>query len=273
MSTLLGRRVLLRPLTRNDFSAWREVRRRNRARLKKWEPQALPGRPDTAEDPRAFADRCAARRRERQHGAGYGFGVFVNGCFRGEMNLSSIQRGPVLCRLLRGRLRQRLHPGGAQEHAPGRPRTRFGVFVNGCFRGEMNLSSSSSRRGQMRALSSASTLGRQRRRAGRHHRRHQRELTSPRPLRRTGAGYPRLAGGLRTERPCDEAVFRHGLNGLALPHPLREALVVRRRRYSRSRSCGCTGCKVARPGVSETGALDHARGLDDGGLGLAEPRA
>ncbi len=94
MSTLLGRRVLLRPLTRNDFGEWREVRRRNRARLKEWEPRAQPGRPDSAEDPRAFADRCTARRRERQHGTGYGFGVFVNGRFRGEMNLSSIQRGP-----------------------------------------------------------------------------------------------------------------------------------------------------------------------------------
>ena len=94
MSTLLGRRVLLRPLTREDFAAWREVRRRNRARLKQWEPKAPPGRPDSAEDPRAFSDRCAARRRERQQGTGYGFGVFIDGCFRGEMNLSSIQRGP-----------------------------------------------------------------------------------------------------------------------------------------------------------------------------------
>ena len=94
MSTLLGRRVLLRPLTRDDFGAWREVRRRNRVRLKQWEPQAVPGRPDTAKDFRAFADRCAARRRERQQGAGHGFGVFVDGCFRGEMNLSSIHRGP-----------------------------------------------------------------------------------------------------------------------------------------------------------------------------------
>ena len=94
MSTVLGRRVLLRPLTRNDFGEWREVRRRNRARLKEWEPRALPGRLDSAEDPRAFADRCSARRRERQNGTGYGFGVFVNGRLRGEMNLSSIQRGP-----------------------------------------------------------------------------------------------------------------------------------------------------------------------------------
>ena len=94
MSTLLGRRVLLRPLTREDFAAWREVRRRNRSRLKQWEPKPLPGRPDTAEDARAFADRCTARRRERQQGTGYGFGVFVDGRFRGEMNLSALQRGP-----------------------------------------------------------------------------------------------------------------------------------------------------------------------------------
>ena len=94
MSTLLGRRVLLRPLTRDDFAAWRVVRWRNRARLEQWEPRAVPGRPDSAQDARAFADRCTARRRERQQGTGYGFGVFVNGCLRGEMNLSSIQRGP-----------------------------------------------------------------------------------------------------------------------------------------------------------------------------------
>ena len=94
MSTLLGRRVLLRPLRRDDFAAWREVRRRNRARLKRWEPKAVPGRPDTAEDPRAFSERCTARRRERQQGTGYGFGVFVEGRFRGEMNLSAVQRGP-----------------------------------------------------------------------------------------------------------------------------------------------------------------------------------
>ncbi len=95
MTTLLGRRVLLRPLIRDDFRAWREVRRRNRARLALWEPRLAPGRPDIAEDPGAFAARCAARKRERQQGAGFGFGVFVEGGLRGEMNLSSIQRGPL----------------------------------------------------------------------------------------------------------------------------------------------------------------------------------
>ncbi len=93
MSTLLGRRVLLRPLTRQDFPAWQQVRRRNRDRLRLWEPRPPSGRPDSGEDQRAFADRCNARRRERQHGTGYGFGVFVNKHFRGEMNLSAIQRG------------------------------------------------------------------------------------------------------------------------------------------------------------------------------------
>ena len=46
------------------------------------------------EDKDAFAVRCSARQRERQLGTGYGFGVFVDGNFAGEINLSSVQRGP-----------------------------------------------------------------------------------------------------------------------------------------------------------------------------------
>jgi ribosomal-protein-alanine N-acetyltransferase len=94
MTTLFGRRVVLRPLVPADFAAWREVRRRNVEWLTKWEPTRLAGQPDVIEDPHAFAVRCRARERERQMGAGYGFGVFVEGEFAGEVNLSSIQRGP-----------------------------------------------------------------------------------------------------------------------------------------------------------------------------------
>jgi ribosomal-protein-alanine N-acetyltransferase len=94
MTTLFGRRVVLRPLVPADFAAWREVRRRNVEWLTKWEPTRLAGQPDVVEDPHAFAVRCSARERERQMGAGYGFGVFVDGEFAGEVNLSSIQRGP-----------------------------------------------------------------------------------------------------------------------------------------------------------------------------------
>ena len=91
---LRGARVVLRPLTPADFKAWREVRRRNREWLLKWEPQRLPGQPDAVENKSAFASRCGARDRERQLGTAWGFGVFVDGGLCGEMNINSIQRGP-----------------------------------------------------------------------------------------------------------------------------------------------------------------------------------
>lgn len=91
---LVGRRVVLRPLAASDFEQWREVRRRCGEWLTKWEPQPAPGSPDVVEDSRAFAARCGARDRERQMGTGFGFGIFVDGRFAGEINLSGIQRGP-----------------------------------------------------------------------------------------------------------------------------------------------------------------------------------
>ena len=91
---LVGRRVRLRSLQARDFEAWREVRQRCRDWLLKWEPQMTPGRPDPTETRHAFAARCSARDREWQLGTGYGFGIFVEGRFAGEINLSSLQRGP-----------------------------------------------------------------------------------------------------------------------------------------------------------------------------------
>ncbi len=91
---LVGRRVTLRPLTPDDFDAWREVRRRCADWLLKWEPARIDGYPDPVEDRRTFAARCGARERERQMGSGYGFGVFLGPRFVGEMTLSGIQRGP-----------------------------------------------------------------------------------------------------------------------------------------------------------------------------------
>ena len=94
VSAQFGRRIVLRPLVVSDFGAWQEVRRRNDEWLTKWEPSRLPGQPDVIEDRDAFAVRCSARQRERQLGTGYGFGIFVDGNFGGEINLSSVQRGP-----------------------------------------------------------------------------------------------------------------------------------------------------------------------------------
>ena len=90
---LTGRRVQLRSLEPHDFVAWREVRRANAGWLEPWEPARLASQPDVVEDPQAFGARCEARRRERQMGTGFAFGVFVDGEFAGEINLSSVQRG------------------------------------------------------------------------------------------------------------------------------------------------------------------------------------
>ena len=46
--------------------------------------------------PRIFlTSRGLVRERERQIGTGFGFGIFVDGRFVGEITLSSIQRGPL----------------------------------------------------------------------------------------------------------------------------------------------------------------------------------
>jgi ribosomal-protein-alanine N-acetyltransferase len=89
-----GRRVALRPLVSADFEAWREVRTRNVDWLTKWEPRPPEGYPSDTTDRVAFGARCGAREREWQLGTGYGFGIFVDGRFAGEMNLSGVQRGP-----------------------------------------------------------------------------------------------------------------------------------------------------------------------------------
>ena len=90
---LRGRRVLLRPLVPDDFEAWREVRRRCRDWLTRWEPRSSAGHSDVVENARAFAARCGARDRERQLGTGYGFGIFVGGRFAGEVTINRVQRG------------------------------------------------------------------------------------------------------------------------------------------------------------------------------------
>ncbi|HEX6423630.1 MAG TPA: GNAT family protein [Acidimicrobiales bacterium] len=103
MTTLTSRRLTLRPLTPADFPSWQEVRRRNEAWLTPWEPARNPSMPDVVESAEAFAMRCSARERERQLGTGFGFGIFVRSSghrrrsrdvFCGEINLSSVQRGP-----------------------------------------------------------------------------------------------------------------------------------------------------------------------------------
>ena len=74
---LAGRRLVLRTLSEADYPEWYEVRTRCRDWLVPWEPRPK-GAPCPAEDRASFAARCAIRERERQLGAGYGFGIFVD---------------------------------------------------------------------------------------------------------------------------------------------------------------------------------------------------
>jgi ribosomal-protein-alanine N-acetyltransferase len=92
---LYGRRVVLRPLTPGDFPQWTDVRRRNEAWLVPWEPSRSPFVADPTRDRDAFSARCAARDRDRQAGTSYGFGLFVDTAFAGEVNLNNIHRGAL----------------------------------------------------------------------------------------------------------------------------------------------------------------------------------
>ena len=92
--TLHGHRVTLRTLDEGDYDAWLDVRTRCHDWLVKWEPRSAHAS-HLAEDRRSFASRCAIRERERQMGTGFGFGIFYQGRFVGEITLSSIQRGPL----------------------------------------------------------------------------------------------------------------------------------------------------------------------------------
>lgn len=92
---LYGRRVLLRPLLPADFESYREVRVRNAEWLLQWEPSRMSLTADPIHDRSAFIARCNLRDRERQSGAAYGLGLFVDNTFCGEVNLNNVQRGAL----------------------------------------------------------------------------------------------------------------------------------------------------------------------------------
>ena len=119
MTTLTGRRVMLRPLAPADFPEWQEVRRRNDDWLTPWEPARNPNMPDVVEVARGVRHalqrpraRAAARHRVRVRHLRARRGPARREVFAGEINLSSVQRGPF----------QSAYVGYWIDEAPGRPR-------------------------------------------------------------------------------------------------------------------------------------------------------
>ncbi len=92
---LYGRRVMLRPLVAEDFPVWREVRTHNEEWLTPWEPRRPLPQFDPTTNRGAFAARCAARERDAEGGQSFGFGLFADHRFRGEVNLNNILRGAI----------------------------------------------------------------------------------------------------------------------------------------------------------------------------------
>jgi ribosomal-protein-alanine N-acetyltransferase len=81
----------------SDFGQWSEVRQRNEKWLTPWEPLRANTMSDPTRHRDAFSSRCATRDRERQVGTGYGFGVFVDNAFAGEININNVVRGAFQC--------------------------------------------------------------------------------------------------------------------------------------------------------------------------------
>lgn len=92
---LYGRRIMLRPLTPDDFNAWSQIRRLNEEWLIPWEPRRHPGLADPTFDRTAFAHRCSARARDRAADTSYAFGLFVDQQLAGEINLNNVVRGSL----------------------------------------------------------------------------------------------------------------------------------------------------------------------------------
>jgi ribosomal-protein-alanine N-acetyltransferase len=84
-------------LTPADFPQWNDVRVRNERWLTPWEPLRLPNSADPTRNRDAFSSRCATRDRERQVGSAYGFGLFVDNAFAGEININNVVRGAFQC--------------------------------------------------------------------------------------------------------------------------------------------------------------------------------
>lgn len=94
---IIGRRVVLRPLTLDDYGAWADLRAQSRQHLEPWEPE---WRQDELWKS-SFRRRIRHYQREARDDLGYAFGIFdQEGVLLGGLTLGNVRRGVMQCATL-----------------------------------------------------------------------------------------------------------------------------------------------------------------------------
>lgn len=89
-ATLTSGEITLRPVSRSDAPAWREIRRRNAEWLKPWDATVPPGG-DTR--PTSYPALVRRLRRMARQGTTLPFALVVDGRFAGQVTVNNIVRG------------------------------------------------------------------------------------------------------------------------------------------------------------------------------------
>ncbi len=89
-ATLTSGGITLRPVSRSDAAAWREIRRRNAEWLKPWDATVPPGG-DTR--PTSYPALVRRLRRMARQGTTLPFALEVDGRFAGQLTVNNIVRG------------------------------------------------------------------------------------------------------------------------------------------------------------------------------------
>ncbi|WP_426242241.1 GNAT family N-acetyltransferase [Nocardioides sp. LHG3406-4] len=84
--------ITVRPLSRGDGEAWREVRERNADWLRHWEATVPPG-PTTGARPSSYRALVRRLRRLARDGMAMPFAIEVDGRFVGQVTVNNIVRG------------------------------------------------------------------------------------------------------------------------------------------------------------------------------------
>jgi [ribosomal protein S5]-alanine N-acetyltransferase len=89
-ATLTSGEITLRPVSRSDAAAWREIRRRNAEWLRPWDATVPPG---VEPRPSSYPVLVRRMRRMARQGTTLPFALLVEGRFAGQVTVNNIVRG------------------------------------------------------------------------------------------------------------------------------------------------------------------------------------